>query len=302
MLVVQIDDARLLGQLLTGVAAGDASVELDAPLAHAFDAHGRDTFRSALTAVIEGTTAETLGRNVRLLDRFCSSGPRPTGERLAVCRVLTEKAVTALERIDREDVATNWRLRDANRAEMLTGLTRALLATEQFELLLPFATRVLADAKTYPLSAHVAALTALGPWLKQRLKKPCEPISRWLAACCEQLEGLTASEPAAPADFRREANVRCDCVDCKELKAFLIDPAEKVHRVRVRQDRRQRLEQQIRGHGCDTACTTDRTGSPQTLVCTKATAEVYRRKSSLESPVLALANGVHSSRLPHGEG
>ena len=276
-LVLQLDDAQLIGDFLAGVAVRDPSVELDAPLAKAFNAHGWDTFRSALVAVIEGTTAETVGRNVRLLDRLCSSGARPKGERLAVCQLLAEQAFAALERIDREGIATDWRLRDVNRAEVLAGLTRALVATEQFELLSRFLTRPLADPKTYPLSAHIAALTALGPWLKKHLKKPCEAVSRWLAACCTQLEALTATEPTAPADFGREANVRCDCADCKELKAFLNDPVETVHRFRVRQDRRQHLEHQIRAHECDVNCVTDRTGSPQTLVCTKNTASFDAR-------------------------
>jgi len=193
-LVVQLDDARLVGKLLARVAAGDPSVELVAPLARTFDAHGWDTFRGSLTVVIEGKAGETVGRNVRLLDRLCTSG-----ERLTVCRGLTETAVAAIERLDREVVAINWRLRDVNRAQLLTGLSRALVATGQEELLSRFVTRVLADPKTYPLSAHVAALTSLGPWLKTNLKKPCVPVSRWLARCCEQLDELTATEPVAPA-------------------------------------------------------------------------------------------------------
>ena len=288
-LVVRIDDARLIGNLLTRVAARDPSVELDAPLARAFDAHGWDGFRGALTALIEGTTAETVGRNVRLLDRLCSSGGRPKGGRLAVCRGLTEQAVAALEGIDRGGITTDWRSRDVNRAGVLAGLTRALIATEQFELLSQFVARVLADAKSYPLPAHVAALTDLGPWLSKHLKKPCEPVSRWLAACCEQLEDLTANEPVVPSDFRREADIRCDCADCKELRAFLKDPAERVHRFRVRQDRRQHLEQQIKEHGCDADCATDRSGSPQTLVCAKNTASYEARLAEYRENLARLA-------------
>jgi hypothetical protein len=288
-LVLQLDDAELLGNFLTGVAARDPSVELEAPLAKAFDAHGWDTFRSALAAVVEGTAAETVGRNVRLLDRLCFAKSRPKGERLTVCRLLTEKFAAALERVDREDMASNWRLRDVNRGEVLAGLARALVATGQFELLSQLLTRTLADHTRYPLAAHVAALTALGPWLKKQLKEPCEPVSRWLAVCCTQLESLTAAEPVAPADFRREANVRCDCADCKELKAFLKDPIEKVHRFRVRQDRRQHLEHQIKGHGCDADCVTDRAGSPQTLVCTKNTASFEARLKKYREDLAHLA-------------
>jgi hypothetical protein len=239
--------------------------------------------------VVEATAAETVGRNVRLLDRLCSSGSRPKGERLTVCQLLAEKAVAAIEAIDRQDVSVNWRLRDVNRAEVLAGMSRALIATGEFNLFSRFVTRALANAKTYPLSSLVAALTDLGPWLKKHLEEPCEAVSRWLAACCEQLEALTAAEPVAPADFRREANVRCDCADCKELKAFLKDPAERVHRFRARQDRRQHLEHQIKGHGCDADCVTDRTGSPQTLVCTKNTASFDARLKKYREDLAHLA-------------
>ena len=293
-LVVRIDDARLIGDFLARVAARDSSVELDAPLERAFDAHGWVTFRGALTAVIEGTTFATVGRNVRLLDRLCSSGGRPEGDRLAVCRGLTGQVIAALDRIDRSDTTTDRPSRGVDHAGVLAGLARALIATEQPELLSRFVARVSADAESYPLSAHVAALTALGPWLKEYLEKPCGPVSRWLAACCGQLEGLTASEPAAPTDFRREADIRCDCADCRELRAFLGNPAERVHRFRVRQDRRQHLEQQIKGRGCDTDCATDRTGSPHTLVCTKNTAsyEAWLKKYREDRAHLAALRSI----------
>ncbi|MCI0701640.1 MAG: hypothetical protein L0241_11210, partial [Planctomycetia bacterium] len=267
--VLQLE-AQLIRNFLARVVASDSSVEPDESLARAFDAHGWTTFQNALTAVIEGTTAETLGRNVRLLDRLCSAKPRLKGERLVVCQLLTEKILSALERIDREDVTTNWRLRDVDRTAVLTGLARSLIATEQFELLLQLVTRTLAAPKVYPLAAHISALTDLGPWIKKHLKKPCEALSYWLAACCEQLETLTATEPVAPADFRREAKLTCDCADCKELKKFLLDPRERVYRYRARQDRRQHVERNAYGNDMDFE--TDRKGSPQTLVCTKNTA------------------------------
>lgn len=172
-----------------------------------------------------------------------------------------------------------------NRAEVLTAQPRMLVAAEQFESLLRFLTRALADPKMHPLPAHVAALTDLGSWLKKYLKRPREPVSRWLAACCAQLEARAATGPTAPADFCREASARCDCADCKELKAFLKALAEQVHRFRTRQDRRQHLEQQIERHGCDTDCT----GSPQTPVCTKATASFGARLKKYRDDWMHLA-------------
>lgn len=275
-IVVQIDDAQLIGAFLNRVVARDSSVEPDEFLTGAFDKHGWATFQDALTTVFAGTTVETLTRNMRLLDRLCSAKSRPKGERLTVCAILAQKALSALDALDGgEDAALSWRLREADRAKVLTGLPRALIATEQFDLLSQLVTRTLADAKTYPLAAHITALTALGPWLKKHLKKPSGVLPAWLAACCEQLESLTVQEPVAPADFRRGAKQTCDCVDCKELKKSLQNPLERVYRFRVRQDRRQHIERN--SHGCDMICVTDRTGSPQTLVCTKNTASYEAR-------------------------
>jgi hypothetical protein len=277
-LVVQIDDPQLIGAFLGRVVARDATVAPDESLIAVFDEHGWSTFQNALTTVFDGTTVETLARNVRLLDRLCSARSRPKGERLAVCTVLAQKGTTAIDALDRgEDAELRWRWREAARAEILTGLTRALVATEQFELLSQLVTRTLAAPKTYPLDAHIAALTALGPWLKKHLKRPPEVLARWLAACCEQLESLTAQEPVAPADFRRDANLSCRCADCEEMRKFLKDPVEEVHRFRVRQDRRDHLERNAKDSRCDLDYVTDRKGSPQTLVCTKNTASYDAR-------------------------
>ncbi len=272
-IVVQIDDPQLIGAFLNRVVARDSLVEPDESLVTVFDKHGWLGFQNDLTTVVDGTTAETLARNASFLDRLCSAKSRPKGERLAVCAHLAKKTASALETLERgENAALNWRLREADRAEALTGLARALIATEQLDLLSQLVTRTLADAKTYPLAAHIAALTALGPWLKKHLEKPATGLAQWLAACRQQLESLTAQEPVAPTDFRREANLSCKCADCTELKTFLKDPTEKVHRFRVRQDRRQHLEDVVGRNKSDVNCVTDRTGSPQTLVCTKNTA------------------------------
>ena len=270
--LVRLDDARLIGRFLAEVVARDPSVEPDDAIIKACDTHGWAAFQKELVAVFEGTTVGSLGRNARLLERLGSTRSRPKGERLGLCQLLAEMLVSALETIDRQDVSTDWRLRAVKRPELLAGLARVLITTEQHELLSRVVTHTLSAPNTYPLLAHVSAMTGLRPWLKTHLKKPSAAVSQWLAACCEQLELLTTQEPVRPADFRRDANLSCQCADCSELRAFLKDPVEKVYRFRVRQDRRQHLEHTTRWQRCDVTCVTERVGSPQTLVCTKTTA------------------------------
>jgi len=87
--------------------------------------------------------------------------------------------------------------------------------------------------------------------------------------CAEFILQRSEHPPEPPKNWRQEIKLSCGCVDCLELQAFTLDPTEKIHRFRVRKDRRQHLHQQIEKDNLDMMHVTDRAGSPQTLVCTK---------------------------------
>lgn len=271
-----LDERGLVKAYLTQVLTRDVSVEPGKALPEVCRKHGWATFRPELEAVVGATTAATLGRNVRLLESICLAKARQKEEWIELCRVLARATLPALEAIDRETAATDWRVREADRATVLTELARSLLAAEQDELLGRLVAHTLAQPETYPLrQAHVSALTALRPWLEKNLKKPSAALSHWVAWCCEQLDALTARAPQAPADFRRGAALSCPCPACAGLKQFLEDPHEQVYHYRAREDQRRHLEHSIRQHHCDLDLKTERHGSPYTLVCTKNTAS-YR--------------------------
>lgn len=80
----------------------------------------------------------------------------------------------------------------------------------------------------------------------------------------------------------RDADLKCNCCDCRELSKFLQNPNEHVHRFPLRKDRRQHLHRQIETHHCDLTHVTERTGSPQTLVCTKTQGSYERRVQHFE--------------------
>jgi hypothetical protein len=95
--------------------------------------------------------------------------------------------------------------------------------------------------------------------------------------CCAFLLARSEFAPPAPRDWSQPAVLACRCEDCRALQAFALDPRLREQRFRVRQDRREHLQRQIAQHGLDMHHVTDRTGSPQTLVCRK-TRESYRRQ------------------------
>ena len=80
---------------------------------------------------------------------------------------------------------------------------------------------------------HVPAIESLAPWLKKDVKNRSPALTQWIAWCREQLEALTARPPAKFTDFRRPAAITCKCGDCAELKRFLEDPRESVHRFAI---------------------------------------------------------------------
>jgi hypothetical protein len=261
---------------LVQVLARDAGDAPGAALVKVCQAHGWGAFQKEIEAVFHATTEQTLERNVRLLERICQAKPGKSQGWLELCAALAGELVEALERIDQGSAAPGYWGARANRSKVLTGLTQALLAAGQSELLARLVEHALASPQRYPLTdAHVKALTMLAPWLKKYVKKPSPALSRWLGACCAQLESLTEKKPQPFPDFRRPSTISCKCADCGELKRFLDDPQEQTWRFRGGESRRRHLESMIGQHGCDVECRTERKGSPHALVCTKNSASYH---------------------------
>jgi hypothetical protein len=277
-LLVDLDEPRLIQAYLSEVLPRDGAVDPGKALVAVCQKRGWGTFRPELEVVFQKTTTRTLERNLRMLEEISLAKPRKKAEWRELCQTLGQALLGALETIDQGGAEQDYRVRELKRVDILTRLARALLATEQFEMMSRLTAHVLARPEKYPLlSVLVPALCTLQPWLKKELAHPCAGLAHLVAACREQLEALTAQVPEAPTDYRREAPISCKCADCNELKKFLTDPKERVHRFRAIQSRRQHLEEQIRHKSCDLDCKTERTGSPHTLVCTKNDAS-YRAR------------------------
>lgn len=273
--LVALDEPKLIQDFLNQVMAEDAAVEVTASLLKLCEKHGWGEFQDAFVGIFKNQAAEALPRNVRLLEQLCAGTWKQTPEWRALCKLLMQEAIAALEACDRKN---DWRANELNRSAILAGFVRALLAGEQLKPLTQLLAHIAATPKRYPLTdVQVGALVALRSWLAKHLEEPCAPLSRWLAECRQQLEALTAQVPVAPADFRRDVKISCACRDCQELVRFLKDPQEKVHRFPVSKERRRHLHQMIDSHQCDVTHATEHRGSPQTLVCTKTTSSYQHR-------------------------
>ena len=160
----------------------------------------------------------------------------------------------------------------------MESLLRSLGAIEATGLLEEFVSHALADDTHYglheiliPVAQQLHAEIGHDPAVRA--------CYRWLLDhCIEALHSLTATPPPAPTDWAQDVTIDCTCADCRELVQFLRDPHERVHRFRVRKERRQHLHRQIDGHHCDVDHVTERQGSPQTLVCTKNRTSYERKR------------------------
>jgi hypothetical protein len=174
---------------------------------------------------------------------------------------------------------------------------QAFCAVEEPALLEQFLTHALATPEQYGL--HTVLIPATQQ-IHQHLSKKSpgrKGYQRLLTHCLNALQALTKTPVPVPTDWAQDITLGHTCEDCTELQHFLHDPQERVHRFRVRKDRRQHLHQQIERHHCDIDHVTDRRGSPQTLVCTKNRASYERKQQQFETDTRLLAElrGIEKS-------
>lgn len=288
-LLAELDDLKLLKAYLGVVMTRDGSIQPHRSLIKACTTHGWKHYKTELDAIFSKTTTGNLLRNVGLLEAISQAKPRQQEEWLEVCQAAAQSVDQALESIDQE-AKSDWRAQRVDRKVVLTGLTKALLASKQADLLSRLVAQVLARPQLYPLrEVHEPTLTGLQAWLAKNVKQSSPGLSEWVAACCLQLEELTAQAPQPPTDYRRAAPISCKCAHCAELKRFLEDPGEREHRFRAVQGVRTHLEDAIRHTRCDLGTRTERIGSPHTLVCTKNTASYQEKRKTFQQDQERLA-------------
>jgi hypothetical protein len=164
-----------------------------------------------------------------------------------------------------------------------------LRATSQIDLALAARAieHLLAWPKTYPPDdVLIPAALAIAKLTKSRT---WPAAARLRDACLDHLRSRIALPLEAPRDWTRINPLKCTCGDCRELGAFLVASDRPQWRLKAVQDRRAHVEQSVRGAGCDLDLTTERRGSPHTLIATKNQASYERRAKQRRQDVEHLA-------------
>ncbi len=108
------------------------------------------------------------------------------------------------------------------------------------------------------------------------------PGDLW-AHCARHFLARSEHPPEPPRDWAQKVTLGGKSPLLRELEAFARDPQAQVHRFRIRKELRQEIHRAIDRAGLDMTHVTERSGSPQTLVCTKTRATHKRACKQYES-------------------
>lgn len=231
----------------------------------------------------------SLKMTVSIFADLCGGAVPMTDDRQAVCHALAGELVGVVQQWDRHVEEYPWMRQIETREGIVQFLFQAFDTIEAHDLLERFLSHAIDDAKHYDLhTVMIPAAKAMANEIDAD-SPGSDAYRRLLQHCIEALQALTATPVTIPEHWAQDIEINHNCEDCQELQRFLRDPEARVHRFRVRKDRRQHLHRQIDAHGCDMTHVTERKGSPQTLVCTKTRASYERRQRQFDVDTELLA-------------
>ena len=148
------------------------------------------------------------------------------------------------------------------------------------------------DAARHMLEKRAQSSTALTPpialkdvWdLNPGLMSVPALAALWRRAA-ELLLERSASPPGNRMPRRFPGPALCQCEHCRRLTGFCRNPKAPVERFRMRKDLRLHVELRIQSERLPIRCTTEKTGIPHTLVCTKNSADHIRRVNRYENDI-----------------
>lgn len=228
---------------------------------------------------------------VNLLSRLVDEHGREEGWTPALWEVAAAIVDALPDLLTRPDagVLGDWRrFHEAKAVDsaMVAGLLDTLAALDAKSLRDTASAAIAGNVDAFdPRTVVVPALESLRQLQGDRSHEDTDFARLWQHAA-EFLLARSEFPPEPPKDWAQEVTLSCGCQDCRELQAFAQDPAEQVHRFRVRTDRRAHLHNTIKSKGLDMTHVTERKGSPYTLVCTK-TLRTFEKQCGQQSEDVA---------------
>jgi hypothetical protein len=206
-----------------------------------------------------------------------------------------ESAVAALDGIGARDAkqeGLGWEPAERRPSlipQFLENLMKALRRFKTGLLCETAAEKVAARPEAFsPVAVVVPALEQIHASLGlEATASDSSTVHLWICSA-EFLLQRSEVPPEPPLNWQLDVKLSCSCPDCRELQAFVLNPIERVHRFRVKKERRQHLHDAINKNRLDMTHVTERVGSPQTLVCTKDRRTFDRRMKEYRQEIAAM--------------
>lgn len=208
---------------------------------------------------------------------------------------VAESAVAGLDRIGIQDAkleAFDWEAEERRRPlgpQFLENLLQALQRFKTATHCEAAAEKLAARPETFsPVTLVVPALERIyAGWGRKAAASDSSVVHLWTRSA-DFLLRRSKVPPEPPSDWCLDAELSCSCPDCRELQVFARDSAARIHRFRIKKERRQHLHNAIDKHHLDMTHLTERVGSPQTLVCTKDRRTFDRRMKQYGHEIAAM--------------
>jgi len=208
---------------------------------------------------------------------------------------VAKAAVAGLDRIGTRDStpeADDWEPEEYRRPlvpQFLENLLRALQPFNGGTLCGTAAEKIASRPEIFsPVTLVVPAIGRICVGRRQKTAALDSSIRHLWKRAAEFLLLRSEIPPEPPSDWCLNVELSCSCLDCRELQAFARNPALRVHRFRLRKERRRHLHHMIDRHRLDMTHATERVGSPQTLVCTKDRRTFDRRTKEYHDEIAAM--------------
>jgi len=259
-LMLLFGKAELIAECLNVIAKADSDLLLscddDNIVSSIGYKYGWHILKLPLESIFAKCDSYSVDKCCKFLMKFCSI--QLSEEQKILFQSVAAVFINSL--VNEEEFS--WRKN--RRKEIVCQLVCILRSFECEGLLTSFVGAVCTKPVYYPV------LETLGPAILDISKafKIIGPLQELFSHCTSTLEE-SISKVQAPINHARSVEISCACNDCKELKQFMQHPDITQSRFRIEKSRRLHLENQLRSAKADSACHTERVGTPHTLVVTK---------------------------------
>jgi len=275
---------RFLREVITSTYDGSENAALLASVSALRNAHA--------AAVLSGLVSARMPER----PNECSELLLALSENPSLCfPEAAEAAVAGLDFIGTHHKGTetlDWEPEEPQRPLDPQFLENLLLALQRFKggtLCGTAAEKIASRPEIYsPVTLVVPAIERLCAGRGQQTAAVDSSVRHLWTSAAEFLLRCSEIPPKPPLDWRLNIELSCSCPDCGELQTFARDSAERVHRFRVRKERRRHLHNMIDRHRLDMTHVTERAGSPQTLVCKKDRRTFNRRMKRYQDEIAAM--------------